>query len=252
MSLSATIKNFRCTLHLLSVLLLNAVLIVPAAFAASDETEVIQYVGNAYDLNDGNSLLYREEHRLTLVNGKPSSREVNYFSATNELIVTKKNSYLQNPAAPEFDLHDLRSDYREQANYQSDGSLILAVQESDKTRKQSKQFNTIPDNLIIDAGFDDFVRGHWSELETGKSINFSFASAARLDLIDFRLLKKDSDKDQLVLSMRLKSRLLAWLLDPIELTYDQHTKQLIRYSGLSNIQDSNGNSYSADIRYQYK
>ncbi len=200
----------------------------------------LNYVGYAYDLNDNNRLLYREEHKLQLLNGQPCTRSVKYFSATDELIVIKENQYYQNAAAPSFHLQDLRSNYREQAHYNNDGSLELSAQENAEANIQSKRFNNLPDNLIVDAGFDDFVRRHWSELEAGKSVSFSFASAARLDLIDFRLQQKNIDKDNLVLSMRLNSRLIAWLLDPIELTY------------LSNIKDGKGNTYSTDIHYQFK
>ena len=174
------------------------------------------------------------------------------YLADDELIATKENQYYQNAAAPSFHLQDLRSNYREQAHYNNDGSLELSVQEGAAAKIQSKRINDLPEDLIVDAGFDDFVRRHWSELETGKSVSFSFASAARLDLIDFRLQQKNINKDNLVLSMRLNSRLIAWLLDPIELTYNRQTKRLMHYRGLSNIQDGEGNTYSTDIRYHFK
>lgn len=222
------------------------------AFANTHDTKTLTYKGNAYDLNDSHKLLYTETHHLTLVNGKPSVRRVAYRSATKQLIVEKTNQYQQNSATPEFELQDLRTGYREQARFSRNGDLILTLQENGQAQEQSHRIDSLPSHLIIDAGFDSFVRQHWSELEAGKSVTFSFASVARLDLIDFRLLKKDSNKEQLVLSMRLKSRLLAWLLDPIELTYDRQSKRLLRYRGLGNIQDSQGNAYHVDIRYQYE
>ncbi len=86
---------------------------------------------------------------------------------------------------------------------------------------------------------------------SGKEVSFSFASAARQDLVGFRLERTSLDDRQLVLSMRLKSRLLAWLLDPIELTYERDSQRLLRYRGLSNMMDSAGNTYHTDIRYEY-
>lgn len=214
--------------------------------------ETLNYQGYAYDLKDANKLLYREEHKLQLLNGRPCTRVVKYISATDELIAIKENHYYKNAATPSFHLQDLRNNYREQAHYSDNGSLVLSKQENADAKIQSKRISGLPDNLIVDAGFDDFVRHHWPDLEAGKSVSFSFASAARLDLIDFRLQQKTIDQDNLVLSMRLNSRLIAWLLDPIELTYDRQTKRLMRYRGLSNIQDGKGNTYIADIRYQFK
>src|SRR5690606_41863725 len=91
----------------------------------------------------------------------------------------------------------------------------------------------------------------WQALQQGKRVDFHFASAARQDLIRFRLEPQASDNNELVLSMRLSSRLLAWLLDPIELTYDKNSQRLLRYKGLTNIQDDNCTTYKADIEYLY-
>ena len=217
----------------------------------SDNTDAIVYHGEAYALDDPTTLIYREEHQLQLRNGLPYQREVNYFDAEGKKIAQKENRYFNNAAAPDFRLHDLRNNYREQALYNDDGSLTLSLQESDGQEWQKSRIKNLPDNLIIDAGFDEFVRRHWQALLAGDQVNFSFASAARQDLVSFRLQKTSANEQQLVLSMRLQSRLLSWLLDPIELTYERPTQRLLRYRGLSNILDEQGNSYKADIRYQY-
>ncbi len=42
------------------------------------------------------------------------------------------------------------------------------------------------------------------------------------------------------------------LADPIELGYDLSEKHLIRYRGLANIEDENGDGLDVDIRYYYR
>lgn len=217
----------------------------------AEATDVMMYSGTAYSLDNPQQLLYCEKHRLQRRNGEPYRRTVSYFDASGKLIAKKENQYFSNPAAPDFRLQDLRRHYHEQARYKDDGSLLLILQEDSAAEEQKTRLTDLPENLVIDAGFDEFVRRHWQSLLSGKEVSFSFASAARQDLVNFRLEKTSLDERQLVLSMRLKSRLLAWLLDPIELTYERDSQRLLRYRGLSNIMDNSGNTYLADIRYEY-
>lgn len=209
---------------------------------------LLEYQGIARDLNNPAIILYTEYHRLQLGNGRPVSRDVEYRDASGRLLATKSNRYGDNPATPEFTLRDERKTYSESARF--DGSaLTLSLNEKGKTLE--KTFRSVPDDLIVDAGFDDFVRTHWDRLQQGKRVDFHFASAARQELIAFRLEPQRSNEQELVLSMRLSSRLLAWLLEPIELTYDRNTQRLLRYRGLTNIQDDAGNTFKANIDYQY-
>lgn len=228
------------------LLMLPALLQVLPVSAAT--TEVLEYTGTARDINDSSLVLYRESHRLTLQNQRPVSREVEYHDANGRLLATKTNRYGENAATPEFTLTDARKEYREQAVFQGNELTLSLTEQGNSSRKT---FRNLPDDLIIDAGFDDFVRQHWPALLNGERVDFHFASAARQDLIRFRLEPQASDNNELVLSMRLSSRLLAWLLDPIELTYDKTSQRLLRYKGLTNIQDDNGTTFKAVIHYQY-
>jgi hypothetical protein len=51
--------------------------------------------------------------------------------------------------------------------------------------------------------------------------------------------------------MRLKSRWIAWLLDPVFLSYDIKSKRLLTYRGLTNIRTIDGDGIKAEIRYTY-
>jgi hypothetical protein len=228
--------------------LLMLPMLLQAVPVSATTTSVLEYTGTARDINDSNRVLYRESHRLTLQNQRPVSREVEYHDANGRLLATKTNRYGDNAAIPEFTLTDARKEYREQAVFQGDELTLSLTEQGNSSRKT---FRELPDDLIIDAGFDDFVRQHWPALINGERVDFHFASAARQDLIRFRLEPQASDNNELVLSMRLSSRLLAWLLDPIELTYDKTSQRLLRYKGLTNIQDDTGTTFKAMIDYQY-
>ncbi|WP_419811745.1 hypothetical protein [Bacterioplanoides sp.] len=238
--------------------------------SASLKSSEISYIGDAYSLNDPNTLLYREEHHLLLQAGKPLQRQVNYYSAEGELIANKENWYRTAATQPDFILTDFRTGYREEAKIKpvknqpvkNTNTLILILTESPGTENQKTenqkteetQLSEFDYELVIDAGFDDFIRKHWGALLAGDAIPFSFASVARQTSVNFevqiRKVVKPGDT-LLKLEMTLRSSLLSWLMSPIKLDYDLSNKRLLRYRGLSNLQDDQGSGQQVDIRYRY-
>ncbi len=128
--------------------------------AQADATDIMIYSGKAYALDNPQQLLYCEKHHLQLRDDEPYRRNVNYFDASGKLIAQKENQYFSNPAAPDFRLQDLRHHYHEQARYNDDGSLVLTLQENPAEEEQKTRLTNLPENLVIDAGFDEFVRRH--------------------------------------------------------------------------------------------
>jgi len=221
-----------------------------AAGASVTGSQTLHYRGEAVSLDDNNKILYREEHQLQLTNQQPVSRRVEYFNVDGELIAAKDNQYHQDPARPDFVLQDLRHNYREQATQQEKGLRLLLQEDNNQ---QSTLIREADYPLVIDAGFDDFVRQNWQQLIERKKVPFSFVSAARQDVINFTIEATNASKtDQpLKLRMTLKSKLLSWLMDPIKLSYDRNTQCLLSYRGLSNIQSEQGAGQEVLIRYQY-
>lgn len=220
----------------------------------------IHYIGEAYSLDDSIILLYREEHHLLLQAGKPVQRQVNYYSAEGELIASKENWYRTAATQPDFILTDFRTGYREEAKsnpVNNTNTLVLTLTENQGTENQKTEKTQLSEfdyELVIDAGFDDFIRKHWDALLAGDAIPFSFASVARQTSVNFEVQIRKAVKpgDTLLkLEMTLRSSLLSWLMSPIKLDYDLSNKRLLRYRGLSNLQDDQGSGQQVDIRYRY-
>ncbi|WP_420591945.1 hypothetical protein [Bacterioplanoides sp.] len=222
---------------------------------AQAQTISLDYIGEAYDLERPDKLLYREQHSLTQRHDKqgkliPVTRQVEYFSADGELIAEKTNQYSNAATQPDFILKDLRHNYSEQSEQLAKG-WRLTLQENGTT--SSKVIDDFDYELVIDAGFDDFIRKHWQALSAGKTVPFSFASVARQTSVNFEVEASNPERLQqpLKITMTLRSSLLSWLLDPIELEYQRSTQRLLRYRGLSNIQDNDQQGQQVDIRYRY-
>ena len=98
-------------------------------------------------------------------------------------------------------------------------------------------------NLVIDAGFDDFVRLNWRELEGGKTVSFPFLVPSQLDTYNFKIRKhrEVTIEGSAASVIRLNlSGVLAWFTPYIEVSYRQADQVLMRYEGLTNIRNAEG------------
>ena len=268
-TISTTISVVK--LVIVPVLALGLSLTTNAAEAAESKNlhhtkdQSIRYSGTAYSLDD-NQVLYREDHTLTMKDGQPIERTTLYYDADNQLFAEKNNRYRSqfnnpdshnldsnntdsdSPATPDFMLTDDRYGYSE--SMEQDGKRWRV--EYKEPKESGNKILSKPDYTpVIDAGFDEFVRAHWNDLMKGDTVNFSFAVPSRLEWIDFRLIPLAQEDGTLTVEMRLKSRWIAWLLDPVFLNYDLKSKRLLTYRGLTNIRTIDGDGIKAEIRYEY-
>lgn len=204
-------------------------------------------VGQAFDVKT-NDLLYTEYHKLSKDENERQIRKVEYYDASNQLIASKTNQASDNPLMPRFKLEDYRNEYTEEALLKN-GQWYL-----EKKDYEERSYQLLPTpryQPVIDIGFHDLILKEWDALLAGETIRFSFAAAARMSWVNFRLVPTKVTDDQLVMEIRLNSRWLAWLVKPIELTYDRQYKRLSTYRGLTNIQDSDSHGIRAQILYSY-
>lgn len=263
--MSVSVAVLALILALCLSLTTNAAEAVESKSLTHTKDQSIHYSGTAYSL-DNDQILYREDHTLTMKDGQPIERTTLYYDADNQLFAEKNNRYRSqfnnsdsnnsdsnntgsdNSATPDFMLTDDRYGYSE--SMEQDGKRWRV--EYKEPEESGNKILSKPDYTpVIDAGFDEFVRAHWNDLMEGDTVNFSFAVPSRLEWIDFRLIPLAQKDGTLTVEMRLKSRWIAWLLDPVFLTYDIKSKRLLTYRGLTNIRTMNGHGIKAEIRYTY-
>ena len=225
----------------------TTVLLILVSSTLIAEESVLSYRGDAFSM-EGGELLYTEYHRLTLKDGKPLTRETRYQTSDTEEFAKKQNQYSDNTATPDFNLTDTRYGYSEEVTYDN-GKWRVSYSEPEESDKGTLGK---PDYTpVIDAGFDEFVRSVWPKLLDEETVRFSFAVPSRLEWVNFRLIPLEREDGKLTVEMRLSSRLLSWLLDPVKLTYDEETQRLLTYRGLTNIRNKDGEGIKAEIRYTY-
>ena len=207
-------------------------------------------VGNAYELN-GSELLYTETH--CKLNSRAS--EVFYQSGDGEMIAHKALDFQSGSYSPSFVQFNLQSNEKVEVSF-VDQSVLMSMTGPDDNEKKDRHPVTDIERkpVVIDAGFDQFVRRNWDELVAGKSMEFQFPLASRSTMISLQIspstCQYETETDQ-CFKLEAASWVFRMLSSPIELGYDKERVRLNRFRGLSNINDENGDGLIVDIKYSY-
>ena len=183
-------------------------------------------IGSAYDLETGEQL-YSEQHFCVET---AQNCTVLYRDTEGVLVADKELDYSSSLLAPALEINDYRRDEFVRLNSSSDP------------------------RVVVDAGFDNFVRSRWDTLAGGGSVEFPFLVVGREDPLNMRAVNSD-DADciagELCLRVELESWLLRMVVAPVRLTYDRDSRRLLRFRGISNIRSPSGKTQQVDIRYSY-
>lgn len=211
-------------------------------------------VGNAESAEDG-ELLYKELHYRSDPQAAVSER-VEYVDSAGELLVQKSLEVVVSPVTPNVEQRDLRTGT--QFSVTDVGTGLEVHYQRGGERGETQRIDK-GERLVVDAGFDPYVRSHWEALSAGEAIQADFFVPARLDTVKISIRKTDAQQCQSVATSALCLvvrpagilRLVGWLVDPLYLAYEQGSKRLLMYRGISNLLDAEGESQDVLIRYVY-
>jgi hypothetical protein len=221
-----------------------------ASFAPCTGATDLTFAGYARDIKT-QQLLYVEAHAVRNAGQADEQRVVQYRCPKGEAVFARKElRYGARREEPEFTLQDARSGFLEGLEQTARGYEVF-----ERRGPQARiERRSVPANVAVvsDAGFDEFVRNHWVELEAGKAVRFSFLVPSRLDYMTFKVKKhhEATIEGQAASVIRLNlSGLLGWFLPYIEVSYRKSDRVLMRYKGLTNIRDTAGDNLTAQIDF---
>ncbi|MDW8258274.1 MAG: hypothetical protein RML32_02385 [Gammaproteobacteria bacterium] len=222
-------------------------LLLPVTAAAD-----LVFVGEARTI-DGKQLLYRELHHVTAPGTARERQVVLYQCPDSAAIFARKELDFSRTRreAPLFELIDARLGYTEGVRMLPGGRLQVFTKPGAKYAERNA---LLPAGkaIVMDAGFDEFVRMRWAELEARRSVKFSFLVPSRMHAIDFRISRHhDIDiagEPAAVIRLNL-SGFLGWFLPYIDVAYRKSDRLLLRYTGLSNMRDLAGDNLNVRIDF---
>ncbi len=219
----------------------------------------LKIVGRAHDF-DG-ALLYCEYHSkmTTQQANEQEAWLVEYYGIQEQAIIAKKTLVYQpfdvDAIAPEVEQVDYRTQELRRSVYAGDNIELFYQQgRGQPLDTQSLAKTPLP---VIDAGFDYFVRAHWSALIGGQPVLFDFGSIAHLRSLPLRVIKKplnncsEHDEAFMCLHVQASNRFLRWFVGELALVYDAQ-RRLRVFKGAVNLQNDQAKAQKAVITYSYR
>ncbi|WP_372985338.1 hypothetical protein [Marinobacter sp.] len=214
--------------------------------------KTFEFSGEARGTNG--KVLYTEYHRVegecTQGKFRPLDHRVDYRQPEqDDRFADKVLRYQRSPLQPEVDFNQPRFDEALRISYPGEDIIEVDWQ---TPAGETRAFNVpLAGRAVVDAGFDNLVRQNWSALQSGRSVEFRFLGPTRGELYGFMLEPNDHPdmEAHLEVAIRPTSMLLRFLVDPIQLGYNDRGA-LTDYLGLTNIRKNPDANYLAHIRYQ--
>ena len=236
-----------------AIILFISCFICTASLANENLIQQPSLVGNAYNPST-DELLYQEQHFYKFVNGQ-KTLSTTFNDAQGNKIAERIVKY-QNQSVKSYRLEQHNIDYAESIIYQNNLLKFEGLTDGD-----IDQENIATDKeIVIDAGFSDFIVQNWDELVDGQTIKFNFASIGLMKTVKLQLKKTDlkrtsakekfNDQEVTMFKMTLANPILKMLVKPIEVGFYNENRQLAYYKGISNIKNDNGERFPS-VRIEY-
>lgn len=224
----------------------SLLLILTGPLLAADPLTTL--LGNAYDL-DSNELLYQEHHKFKYEGDKLISAQVEYRRPDGELIAQKNLDFKRSASIPAFKTVHTHGGFVEGLEYRDDGLYLF--HQKDGEEMQSKTIKA-RDNMAADAGFNNYVYQHFEQINNDDTVKFYFVAPNHLTAVKFKAQKTGTREIEGLEVVDFKvaiSSFLSLFVDPLLVSYNPETRNLIEYRGLSNIRDDDGELFKVRIRY---
>lgn len=191
---------------------------------------------------------------------QPNQQELNIVYVKNKKVfASKKLNYTSNPKTPSVLQKDFRFGEIRQADT-TEKEITLHYQANSNKKNVSANIGR-KDVDVVDAGFDNFIRIHWDELQSGNTFSINFASMAHLKALPLRISSQPLEKcarnaDKTTSAhycfyVEIDNAFLRMLLGNIKLIYDQQHR-LEEFNGVVNILSEKESNQTAKIRYYYR
>ncbi len=206
-------------------------------------------VGEAHDLETG-QLRYREHHRFVFADGRLISDQIEYRDPAGRTIGHKTVDYAPSPTLPAFHADFYEGRFVEGLRH-VDGRLEMYQRKGLQGRERTRTVRP-REHMAADAGFTQYLGKHFDRLRAGETLRFHFVAPSRLTTVKFdaRKVGEREIEGTPVVDIRVEiSSFLSLFVDPLLLSYDPDSLQVVEYRGTSDVRDADGDQYQVRIRF---
>jgi hypothetical protein len=176
---------------------------------------------------------------------------VTYVGRNGHVIAKKHLEFTDNPTVPTYTMQITRSGYMEGIRHKH-GRWFMVRRKKKGAKLKKKRFWIKPP-MAGDAGFNPLVKKHFDALMHGKTVKFHFVAAGKQSVINLKAHKIGTTTFHghraVVFKAELNMFLVHFFVSSLKLTYDPHTKQLLEYRGIGDLDNKKGKAYAVRVDY---
>lgn len=209
--------------------------------------EALVVTGKAYSEN---KIIYVEKHfPIVLKDGSYQSLKTEYFFDNGKKFADISSDFSLNQFVPNVIFKDERFNLLEYIKWDRASNMLLIEREINNKKKSSSL--EIKSASILGQGFHNFIVKNFDNILKSE-VDVYFIITSKSDQFHFKMyLAKKTDKE-VIIKGKIDNFFLRAFVEEIELTYALPDKRLLRFKGLSNLDNNQGNSQNVDILYEYE
>ena len=200
-------------------------------------------------VNEKGELEYVENHTITHESDKVVRSRTVYFDPGNRMIGEFVSEYLPSPQFNTYSFRDMRARYEDGVTVE--GERLKLFRKNSPEAKPESVYLPIQPNQIVGQGFHHFLRLNLEAVAGGEIFHIKLVLPSRLDYYSFRIRKLKIEDRVLAIRLEIDNWFLRLFAPYVDCEYDMTTKRLVRYTGISNLEDASGSHRKVDIVYTY-
>lgn len=196
-----------------------------------------------------NKLIYIEKHYPSVLNdGSYKSLKTEYLNPKDLKFAEITSDFSVDAFVPNVSFKDDRFGLIETVTKEKSTQKIKIEREI--KQKKATEFLELKTSSILGQGFHNFIVKNFDNI-LKNDVDVYFIITSKADQFHFKMyLAKKMDKE-IIIKGKIDSFFLRAFVKEIELTYSYPSKRLLKFKGLSNLDDENGNSQNVEILYEY-
>ncbi len=209
--------------------------------------QTITMKGEAVDKSG--TLVYSELHTMDMKpNGELAKIKTKYFSPDKNLIAEISSDFSKDPVIPDTVFQDFRFNEKQELNLDPvNNKITLSITNLKNNETKSKTLTKMP-NMVSGQGFHNYIIRNFN---TPKS-DIKFIVLPKLDYFSFTLVKTGSPiKDAERFELKMSNWLMRKLVKEITVDYHSKNKNLLVFTGLTNVDSANRETQDLKITYSY-
>jgi hypothetical protein len=205
-------------------------------------------IGKAY--NSNGELEYIEHHRLRHDGGRTIAIRTVFLDASFQKIGELVSDFSHGPQFGSYEFTDSRAQYADGAKVTAD-RITLYCRRSPGGDMETKSLPMTTDQLV-GQGFNQFIVTRLDALARGEEFRMKLVLPSKLDQYEVCIRKSKIEGDVLHIRVEMANWLLKLFAPHMDAEYDLKTQRLLRYDGISMVEDTSGKNAQVSITYEYE